>query len=85
FSLSQNYPNPFNPVTIIEFGIPVKSNLVLTIFNSIGKEVAKLINEEKDAGTYSVKFDAAEFPSGIYFYQLHAGYYVETKKMVLMK
>ena len=85
FVLEQNYPNPFNPATTIKFGVPVKSSVVLKIFNSLGEEVVQLVNEEKPAGTYSIKFDAAEFPSGVYFYQLRAGSFIETKKMILLK
>ena len=85
YSLSQNYPNPFNPATTIKFGVPVKSSVVLKVFNSLGEEVAQLVNEEKPAGTYSLEFDATNFPSGVYFYQLRAGSFVETKKMILLK
>ncbi len=97
FSLSQNYPNPFNPSTIIKFSIPsVETHrdasllITLKVFDVLGKEVATLVNEEKPAGNYEVDFNVAQefFPanaSGVYFYQLKAGDYIETKKMVLMK
>ncbi len=85
FSLSQNFPNPFNPSTTIEYGIPVKGNVSLKIFNLLGKEIATLVNEEKNAGTHSVKFDAANLPSGIYFSQLRVGNFTETRKMILLK
>jgi len=94
FFLSQNYPNPFNPSTKIKFTIPSvviasetkQSQLVtLKVFDILGNEVAILINEEKLAGIYEVVFDASQYPSGIYFYRLQAGSFVETKKMVLMK
>jgi len=85
FSLEQNYPNPFNPSTIISYGIPVKSKVVLKVFDVLGKEVATLLNEEKPAGQYSIEFNAKDLPSGIYFYKLQAGSFVETKKMILIK
>ena len=85
FSLSQNYPNPFNPVTIIKFDISEPSLTSLKIYNVLGKEVLKLIEEEKIPGSYEVKFDASALASGIYFYRLQAGDFVETKKMVLLR
>jgi len=85
FALEQNYPNPFNPSTIISYGIPVKSNVTLKVFDVLGNEVAILVNEEKPAGSYEVEFDASALPSGIYFYSIQTGRYVETKKMVLLK
>ena len=88
--LSQNFPNPFNPTTKIRFTIPsnVKSetsNVSLKVYDVLGNEVATLINEEKSAGSYEVEFNASSFPNGVYFYQLRAGYFVQTKKMVLLK
>jgi hypothetical protein len=85
YSLEQNYPNPFNPTTIITFGIPIKSQVALQVFNSIGELVALLVNEEKPTGSYEITWYAEQLPSGIYFYQLKAGNYIDTKKMVLMK
>ena len=85
FVLSQNYPNPFNPTTTITFGIPVKTHVVLKVFNAVGEEVAQLYNGEREAGRYTFEFNAAGLPSGIYLYQLRVGRFVETKKMVLMK
>jgi len=85
YTLQQNYPNPFNPVTTISYSLPVKSEVELVIYNALGEEVMKLANEEKEAGRYSVEFNATSLPSGIYFYRLQAGEFVETKKMVLMK
>jgi len=81
FVLEQNYPNPFNPNTTITFGVPVKARVILKVFNSLGEEVAQLVNEEKPAGSYN----ATILSSGIYFYRLQAGDFIETKKMVLMK
>ena len=85
FNLSQNYPNPFNPATMIKYSLPEASRVSLKVYNVIGKEVETLVNDEKPAGTYEVNFDAAQLPSGIYFYQLKTGNFVETKKMVYQK
>ena len=85
YQLLQNYPNPFNPTTIISYGIPVKSNVVLKVFDLIGNEVATLVNEYKPAGTYEVEWNASGLPSGVYFYQLQTEGYIETKKMLLLK
>jgi len=85
FSLSQNYPNPFNPVTIISYQMPVRGKTELKVFDILGKEVAELVNEEKAAGTYQVKFDGSKLSSGVYFYQLHSGSFIQTKKLILMK
>jgi len=85
YALQQNYPNPFNPATTISYSLPLKSQVELVIYNTLGESVIRLVNEEKEAGKYSVKFDATNLPSGIYFYRLQAGSFVETKKMVLMK
>ncbi len=85
YNLSQNYPNPFNPATTIRYSIPQSSFVSIKVYNALGKEVAVLADEEKMAGSYEVEFDAAGFPSGIYFYQLKTDGYVETKKMLLLK
>ena len=90
FSLEQNYPNPFNPSTKIKYTVPsVGTSLMkfvqLKVYDVLGNEVATLVNEEKTAGSYEVKFKAAGLSSGIYFYKLQAGNLVETKKMILMK
>jgi len=85
FSLSQNYPNPFNPVTVIRYTLTENRNVSLTVFDAVGKEVAKLVNEKKEAGSYSVEFNAGNFASGVYFYQIKAGDFAETKRMVLLK
>ena len=85
FSLAQNYPNPFNPKTIISYQIPELSFITLKIYDVLGNEIETLVNEEKPAGEYEVKFNGANLPSGIYFYRIIAGSYVETKKMVLLK
>ncbi|MHA2101430.1 MAG: T9SS type A sorting domain-containing protein, partial [Candidatus Kariarchaeaceae archaeon] len=85
YSLSQNYPNPFNPSTIIKYQIPQLSFVTIKVYDVLGSEIITLVNEEKPLGSYEVEFNAANLPSGIYFYRLQAGNFVETKKMVLMK
>jgi len=85
FVIQQNYPNPFNPVTTISYSLPIKAQVELFIYNTLGESIKRLVNEEKEAGRYSVEFNATALPSGIYFYRLQAGSFVETKKMVLMK
>jgi len=85
FKLYQNYPNPFNPTTTIEYQIPNQSFVILKIFDLLGREVATVVNEKKEAGTYSLQWNASSLASGIYLYRLQAGSYVDTKKLVLMK
>jgi hypothetical protein len=85
FALLQNYPNPFNPNTTIKYRLPEKSSVTLKVFDVIGKEIATLVNEEKSAGSFEVEFNAEILTSGVYFYRLQAGSFVETKKMVLIK
>ncbi len=83
--LKQNFPNPFNPVTIISYQIMANSIVNLKVFDILGREVATLVNEYKPAGAYSVTFDASNLPSGIYFYRLRTGNFLETKKLVVQK
>jgi hypothetical protein len=85
YRIGTNYPNPFNPTTKIKYQIPELSFVTLKVFDVLGSEVATLVNEEKLIGNYEIEFDAQELTSGIYFYELQAGSFVETKKMVLMK
>ena len=85
FSLLQNFPNPFNPITTIKYQIPISGLITLKVYNVLGNEIASLVNEEKPVGSYNVEFDATNYPSGIYFYILQTGSFIETKKMVLMK
>jgi len=85
FILLQNYPNPFNPTTKINYQIPELNFVNLKIYDILGSEIATLVNEEKPIGSYEFEFDATALPSGIYFYRLQAGSFIETKKMVLMK
>lgn len=85
FGLSQNYPNPFNPTTRIEYSTPKSSIVNLKIFDILGREVATLVNKEKQAGNYTVSWDASKFSSGVYFYTLQADNFVNTKKLILLK
>ncbi len=85
YLLSQNYPNPFNPSTIIKYSIPEKSLVTLKIFDIIGNEVGTLVNEEKSVGRYEAKLNAGNLSSGVYFYQIRAGSFIETKKMIFLK
>ena len=85
FVLTQNFPNPFNPTTTITYQIPGLSFVTLKVYDVLGNEIANLVNEEKPIGGYEVEFNAINLPSGIYFYRLRAGSFVETKKMVLLK
>jgi photosystem II stability/assembly factor-like uncharacterized protein len=85
FILEQNYPNPFNPSTIIKYQIPVGGFVSLKVYDVLGNEVATLVDEEKSAGNYVIEFKASEIPSGIYFYNLSAGSFTQTSKMVLIK
>ncbi len=85
FSLSQNYPNPFNPGTTIKFELPVASQVDLTVYDILGRKVKVLVDERKDAGAYEVKFDALEMASGVYFYRMQAGHFVQTRKLLLLR
>lgn len=85
YTLYQNYPNPFNPTTQIKYAIPHESRVVLKVFNTIGEEIATLVEGIKPAGYYSYQFDANKLNAGIYFYRLQAGSFVSMKKMVLIK
>lgn len=85
FSLMQNYPNPFNPSTNIVFSIPERNFVILKVYDISGRETAAILNDWKPAGVYSVNFDASKLSSGVYFYELMAGSYTETKKMILLK
>jgi len=85
YFIGQNYPNPFNPTTTINYQIPELSYVTLKVYDVLGSEVTTLVNEEKSTGSYEVEFNASTLPSGIYFYRLQAGSFVETKKMVLLK
>ena len=85
YYLSSNYPNPFNPATKIRYSILQSSNVVIKVFDILGNEIETLVNEEKPVGTYELMWNAVNLPSGVYFYRLQAGNFIQTKKMVLMK
>ena len=85
FTLYQNYPNPFNPSTVIRYHLPTTSYVELKVYDVLGSEVVNLISEEQHSGMYEVEFNATGLPSGFYFYQLKAGDFVQTNKMILMK
>ena len=85
FSLSQNYPNPFNPSTTINFQLPKSANTTIKVFDMLGKEIAELVNENLKAGIHKTTWNAASFPSGVYFYRINAGSFTETRKMLLVK
>jgi hypothetical protein len=93
FHLEQNYPNPFNPTTTIYYELPGESRVTLKMFNLLGQEIATLVNEVKQAGLYEVQWNAATFPSGVYFYRLQArpivggqaGDFVQTRKLILLR
>ncbi|MCX6168389.1 MAG: ice-binding family protein [Ignavibacteriales bacterium] len=85
FALFQNYPNPFNPTTTINYSLPRSGFVTIKIYDLLGAEIMTLLNEEMSTGNYSIKFDGSNISSGIYFYQLRGGSFVETKKFVLMK
>jgi hypothetical protein len=85
FKLNQNYPNPFNPSTIISFSLPVQEKVSLKVYNILGMEVVILLNEVKTAGNHSIRFDARNLPSGIYFYELRTGNFRDVRKMILLK
>ena len=85
FSLSQNFPNPFNPSTKISFAIPTQEFVTIKIFDVLGRQVAVLVNDVKEPGYYEVNFNANSLPSGTYIYEIRAGNFIETKKMILLK
>ncbi|MBI5476338.1 MAG: serine hydrolase [Ignavibacteriales bacterium] len=85
FYLSNNYPNPFNPSTTIGYELPIQSHVTLKIYDVIGREVATLVDEMQQAGNKKIEFDADHLTSGVYFYSLHAGTFVETKKLLLLR
>ncbi len=85
FNLFQSYPNPFNPSTTIEFSLPRAGYVTLKVFNMIGEVVATLVNEELNVGTYTTQWNASGVASGLYFYRMHAGDFIDTKKLLLLK
>ena len=85
FSLSQNFPNPFNPTTTIRYAVARRGHVVLALYNTLGQLVATLVNEDLSAGTYDARFDGRSFASGVYFYRIQAGAFVQTKSLILLK
>lgn len=85
FQLLQNFPNPFNPLTTILFAIPQRSRVTLTLFNPVGQQIAALLDGEEEAGYHHVRLDGTSLATGVYFYRLQAGRYVETKKLLLVR
>jgi hypothetical protein len=81
----QNYPNPFNPSTTIRYALPHKSAVQLTVFNTLGQQVAVLQNGEQEAGYHDVRFDGTNLSSGVYFYRIQSGDFVETRKLILLR
>jgi hypothetical protein len=85
YSLGQNYPNPFNPTTTIQFTIVNRQLSIVKVFDILGRDVATLVNEVKEPGTYTVQFDAKGLSSGVYFYRLQAGNFIAARKLILLK
>lgn len=85
FALLQNFPNPFNPATTIRFEVAEKTVVTLTVFTVLGQEVKSLVNEELTPGLYDARFDASALSSGVYFYTLKAGTFLQTRKLILLK
>ena len=85
FKLSQNYPNPFNPTTTIQYEIPNSGMVTLKVYDILGREVSTLVSQYENSGSYNVNFNAINLASGVYFYRLQAGNFIQTKKMVLLK
>jgi len=85
FSLSQNYPNPFNPTTIIQYSIKEVSDVKLRVYDMLGREVKTLVNQQQSAGRYNIEFNAVNLSSGVYFYRIEAGNFIDSKKLLLLK
>ena len=85
FKLEQNYPNPFNPSTTINYSVPKSSHVTIKIYDTMGREISTLLNTEKPAGNYSIKFNTSSLASGIYFYRMEAEGFMQTKKLILLK
>jgi hypothetical protein len=83
--LLQNYPNPFNPTTIIRYGLPQKADVRLIVYNTLGQTVAALVNETQNVGYHEVRFDGINLASGVYFYRIQTGGFVQTKKLLLLR
>jgi ligand-binding sensor domain-containing protein len=85
FELEQNYPNPFNPTTTIRYGLPSRSHVTLSVYNTLGQQLGVLVNGDIDPGNHEVTFDGSNLPSGVYFYRLQAGSYIQTKKLLILR
>ena len=85
FALERNYPNPFNPTTTIEYSLGLSGPTKLMIYDVLGRELVKLVDEYRPAGTHKVVWNASSMPSGVYFYRLESSNFVRTQKMILMK
>jgi hypothetical protein len=85
YELTQNYPNPFNPSTTIQYALPQRSHVTLTVFNTLGQQVTQLVNGEFEPGNHEVKFDGSNLSSGVYFYRIQAGEFIQTRKLLLLR
>ena len=85
YNLAQNYPNPFNPTTIINYSVPKAGLVTINVYDILGREIKQLVNEQKNAGTYNIEFNASKLATGVYFYRMQAGSFAETKKLLLLK
>jgi hypothetical protein len=85
FRLEQNYPNPFNPSTMIRYGLPHRAHVTLSVFNTLGQQVATLVDENEEAGYHDVRFDGSGLASGVYFYRLQAGNLMQIRRLVLLR
>jgi ligand-binding sensor domain-containing protein len=85
FRLFQNYPNPFNPSTTIRYALPNRAHVTLTVFSTLGQQVATLVNENQEAGYHDVRFDGSGLASGVYFYRIQAGDFVQTKRLLILR
>jgi hypothetical protein len=85
FALYQNFPNPFNPTTVIRFDVAASSEVSLVVVDVLGQEVARLVSERKEPGSYEMRFDASNLSSGVYFYHMQSGDFVQTRKLVVLR